>query len=171
MIKQATRDESSEVKIIAASTLKKIEQPLLDDIQKWYKKTELNKSDINAYINLGNTCLKYCQLGISDELNRANFLKRSEEAFQNVLLLNPERTDLFIKISKIFLERFEYDSALEYVNKYLFLYPDDYKGYIYKCEALFQQRKFKQLKEFINQIDFNKNKNWKELQSLKAVWV
>jgi hypothetical protein len=98
MIKQATSDESSEVKIIAVSTLKKIEKPLLETIQKWYKKTNLNSYDEDAFFNLGMTCLKYCQLGIPDELNTANYLRKSEKAFLQVLSINPDRVETYHKV-------------------------------------------------------------------------
>ena len=168
LIKQATRDESSEVKIIAVSTLKKIEKPLLETIQKWYKIIKLNSSDEHAYFNLGVSCLEYCQLGIPDELNTANYLKQSEKAFMHVLSINPERTDTYFKLSEIYLATGEYNRALDTINKCLFFSPKDYQGTMLKCEILFQQKKFKQLKDYVKQIDTTHRD---KLQSLKTVWT
>ena len=168
MIKQAMRDESSEVKIIAVSTLKKIEKPLLETIQKWYKKTKFNPYDENAWFYLGLACLKYCQVGIPDELNTTNYLKQSEKAFLHVLSTNPERTDAYLKLSEIYFENSEYNRAIENINKYLFFSPNDNKGYILKCEILFQQKKIKQLREFLKQKETTDRD---KLHSLKTVWA
>lgn len=150
LLKHASRDPSSEVKIAAVATLKKIENPLLEHIQRWSSEAQKNGSDIDALMNMGKSCADYARLGFTDEMNNREYLKRARDAFQKVYELNPDITDVVIELSKVNYDLGEYERALEYITSYLFYVPDNEQAKVLKCEILFKQRRLKQLHEYVS---------------------
>lgn len=170
MIKMATLDSSSEVKIIAVSTLKKIENPILENVQTWKKILKNDEENTEAYINLGITCLNYCLLGIPDQTNTAYYLDIAESAYVKALTLEPERTDILIELVRTLIERKKFTAALEHINRFMFIHSDDRKAILYKAEILFQQKEFNKLTAFLKEIDKEKFADWHHLEEMQAFW-
>lgn len=170
MIKKATSDKSQEVKYIAASVLKKIEKPLIDEINDLSKKLRKNPKDSSLLVELGNHCFNYCYLELPENSSIVYYLNWAYESYKSALELLPDRSDLLLAIGKTLVKLKKGREAIHYLDQYINKAPEDCNGYIWKAEAYYETRDFISLRKFLSDESLLKVQGWDQFRTVQAVW-
>ncbi len=171
MVKIASRDTSPEVKFIAASVIKKIEKPMMEEMKFWSEETKKDAANTDGWVNLGNLYFNYCYLGIPDDVNMSHYIELAVQAYKRALKLAPGRPDLLLAVGKALVRQKQYDEALTLLERYIAGRPGDSNGYVWKAEALFQKKEYRQLKAFFKTVKSGEAGGWDTFDSIKAVWT
>ncbi|MBF0431473.1 MAG: hypothetical protein HQK83_09355 [Fibrobacteria bacterium] len=171
MVKIAARDKSPEVKFIAASVIKKIEKPMLEEMQFWSEETKAHEGNIDGWVNLGNLYFNYCYLGIPDNVNMAHYTQMAVDAYKKALVLAPERVDLLLAVGKVLVKQQKLEEALGYIERFIEQKPKDSNGHLWKAEVFFQKRDFRALRMLFQKVQDDGAEGWGMFNAIRAVWV
>ncbi|MFH1760150.1 MAG: tetratricopeptide repeat protein, partial [bacterium] len=171
IVVRATNDPSTEVKYIAATTLGKIEKPIISGIQRLTKQLRRKPEDLSTHAQLGYLCINYCNMGILDATHSQFYMDRAIKAYQSVLDIDPHRHEFILAIGKIHLSRKNYKKALLYFNRYIQEEPDDKNGYLFKAEVYFLQEDYHSLRNLFKDMDPVKSKEWKYFKNFQEMWA
>ncbi|MFH0920915.1 MAG: HEAT repeat domain-containing protein, partial [Fibrobacterota bacterium] len=100
-IRSALNDPAAEVRFAAVSALKKIEAPILRDIQQWSEQLRKRPDDADTLVNLGNLYYNYCYMGLLDKVNALHYAGLALSAYERAHALAPGRTDLWLSMGKV----------------------------------------------------------------------
>ncbi len=157
LLKEALRDESGEVRLLAANALIRLEEDMNQKLQKaretadWQERPE-------DYADLGDLYLRYAESGMLEEKMTHYYLELCAAAYQQSLDIETNQPDLIRRYGKCLLDLERYADAAKLLGNAVTIWPGNQHLLLLQAEALFRMRDFSNLSLLLqsrNETDFD----------------
>lgn len=150
------KDMDQDIRFYAASGIIMLNDSFIEKFKEYLKNIQTEPEDVENYLNLAISYEKYCAWKLPEEEDLPIYFDKIENAFKKVHALSPKNIMGILGLGKVLLHKKRYHDAEKVLANGIGLYPHSKELAMFMLEALYNQKKFKEVQDLANKISKGK---------------
>ncbi len=169
MLRSVLSDINDEVRLSAATNLRKIEDNLNRKIMELGRQSQRHPADDQIWAELGLACDEYAFSGILDKTTTEHYRKQAAAAFKKAIKINPFAEEYYKNLGRVLMREGKADEAINILQEGLKINPKSQAIFLWLMEYHFKRNNFEAVRKMAGEISPKQMKN-EQLRQIIEWW-